>query len=292
MHRVCALDSSQSGRLTNSTKSIQHSSLIFNSGATMKCSTNAFVKVTVIAALSMSAVQSYAEEQDAITPYRPTASSPSVLSAEGQLEFELGGLRSKSEGQSRDSLPYLFKLALNKDWAVLVGGEAYVSAPDGTSKIRGMGDTTVTLKRALPIDEQTAFGVELGVKQPTAKTGIGSDKRDVVLNGIFSKDFGAIHMDANLNVTHIGGVTSPESATQTGTSASFSTAYNDKLSLAAEIAAARRSGTSNTAQVLFAAAYSPTKRLTFDVGIAKGLNSATQDWALFAGVVVPVAKLW
>jgi hypothetical protein len=257
----------------------------------MKTQSSVVMCMAVVAIAAFPA-QSFASELDPVTPYRPTVSSPSAMSAEGQLEFELGGLRSKSDGQTRDSLPYLFKLALNKDWSVLLSGEVHVRAQDGSGTLHGLGDTTVTLKRTLPVDEQTAFGIEFGLKQPTAKAGLGSGQRDLVLNGILSKDFGLIHMDANLNATHIGGAALPESATQTGASASFSTPYNDQISLEAEFSAARRAGTSSTAQALVAVAYSPSKRATFDMGVAKGLTTASQNWALFAGVVIPIAKLW
>jgi len=60
----------------------------------------------------------------------------------------------------------------------------------------------------------------------------------------------------------------------------------------AELSGTHRAGAATTAQLLTALAYSPSKRLTFDFGLAKGLNRASDDWSLFAGVVLPLAKVW
>ncbi|MDB6101043.1 MAG: hypothetical protein JWO52_1042, partial [Gammaproteobacteria bacterium] len=33
-------------------------------------------------------------------------------------------------------------------------------------------------------------------------------------------------------------------------------------------------------------------QMTIDVGVAHGLTAASPNWSLFAGLVVPLAKLW
>lgn len=235
----------------------------------------------------------FAADEDAITPYRPSVSSPAQLPVAGQLEFEVGGLTSKTDAAHRDSMPYQFKLAFNKEWGVLIGGEAAVSARDGIGgHERGFGDTSVVLKRAFLVNETTAFGLEFGVKAPTAKDTIGSGKSDATLNGIFSRDFNTVHMDSNLNVTHFGLEETGLGRSQTGLSTSVSMPIADHWNITTEFSGTRRNGTQNTAQMLAAFSYSPTKRLTMDFGVAKGLNNASQDWSLFAGLVVPLAKLW
>lgn len=55
---------------------------------------------------------------------------------------------------------------------------------DGSDRAQGLGDTTVTLKRAWTVDDEPAFGMELGVKLPTAKDRIGSGKTDWSVNTI------------------------------------------------------------------------------------------------------------
>lgn len=228
-----------------------------------------------------------------VTPYRPSVSSPAQLPAPGQLEMELGGLAQRDDGARRNSLPYAFKLAFNEHWGVVLGGEAYVGARDADgASARGVGDTTFILKRAFAVDESTAFGLELGAKAPTARDDIGSGYADYSVNGIFSRDLGAVHMDANLNLSRIGGTEPGSGRTQTGLSAAFSMPVNEQWGASAELSGNRRRGTGGVAQLLLAAAYSPSKRLTFDVGMARGLTPAAPNWSLFTGVVLPLAKLW
>ncbi len=232
-------------------------------------------------------------DEPAVTPYRPSVSSPAQLSAAGQLEFEIGVLGSRSDGARRDSLPFLFKLAFNEQWALLLGGEAYVSAHDDAgARAHGVGDGNLVLKRAFVLDPETAFGIELGAKLPTAKDAIGSGKADYTLNTIYSRDLGKVHMDANANVTRLGALEPDTGRVQTGLSASFSTPLSEQWGVTAELSGTRRDGTASTAQVLLAAGYSPSKRLTIDFGVAHGLNAASTDWSVFSGVVIPLAKLW
>ena len=44
-----------------------------------------------------------AADDDAITPYRPSVSSPAQLPVPGQLEIELGGLHARSDDSRRSS---------------------------------------------------------------------------------------------------------------------------------------------------------------------------------------------
>src|SRR5471032_179056 len=228
-----------------------------------------------------------------VTPYRPSVSTPAQLPAPGQLELELGGLSARSADGQRGSLPYTLKLAFSEEWGVLVGGEAFVTQPnDGGGRGRGLGDTQLVLKRAFPVDSETAFGLELGAKVPTAKDRIGSGKADYSLNTIYSKDYGQLHMDANLNATRMGAVDAGTGRVQAGWSASFSLPVAERWGATGELSGARRAGAGSSAQLLVAATYNPSKRLAIDFGAAKGLNRAAQDWSVFSGFVVPLARLW
>lgn len=262
-------------------------------GQTTRQKTVPSAKLLISLALAALTVPLHAQDGPPVTPYRPSVSSPAQLPAPGQLEFELGGLSSKTDDDRRASLPYTFKLGFNEQWGVLVVGEGYVSArTDGDPRQRGIGDTTLELKRAFLIDDGTALGLELGVKVPTAKDSIGSGRSDYVLNGIYSQDIGMVHMDANLNATRLGAYEAGSGRIQKGWSASFSAPVSEKWGATTELSGTHRSGQANTAQLLVAAAYSPTKRLTIDWGVARGLTSASPDWSLFSGIVLPLAKLW
>lgn len=250
-------------------------------------------KLLISLALGAMVVPLHAQDGPPITPYRPSVSSPAQLPAPGQLEFELGGLSTKADDDRRASLPYTFKLGFNEQWGVVIGGEGYVSARSaGDPRQRGIGDTTLELKRAFLIDDATALGLELSVKLPTAKDSIGSGRSDYVLNGIYSQDMGVVHMDANLNATRLGAYEAGSGRVQKGWSASFSAPVSEKWGVTTELSGTQRSGQANTAQFLLATTYSPTKRLTIDWGIARGLTSASPDWSLFSGIVLPLAKFW
>jgi hypothetical protein len=234
----------------------------------------------------------HADDAPPVTPYRPSVSSPAQLPAPGQLELELGGLGQRDHGARRSSLPYALKLGFNPEWGVVVGGEAWVSQREpGMARERGAGDTAFTLKRAWLAGEGEAYVLEWTARAPTAKTGIGSGKADYAVNAICSRDFGAIHMDANLNATRMGARAPGEWRIQTGMSASFSTPVKAHWGATVEWSGARRSGTPSTAQLLAAVAYSPHPRLTVDVGVAHGLSRATPQWAWFTGLVLPIANL-
>ena len=227
-----------------------------------------------------------------ITPYRPSVSSPAQLPAPGQLEFELGGLHQAASGSRRDSLPYLFKLAYDRDWGVLIGGEAAVRQRDDNGRASGFGDTTVTLKRAWNIEDGTAAGLELAVKVPTAKDTLGNGRTDVSLNAIYSHDFGTVHMDANVNALRLGIADPGTSRTQWGASAAFSTPIAGHWGATGELSGARRDGTEHRLQWLAAVTYSPTPQLTFDLGAAWAVTPRPATTSLFAGMVMPLAKFW
>ena len=235
----------------------------------------------------------FAAEDPGVNAYRPTVSNPATLPTPGQLELEFGGLHVKTGGARDDSLPYLFKLAFTPEWGILLGGDAYLwSRDEQGNRIHGAGDTTVILKRAFLINDTTAYGIELGAKLPTANASLGSGKTDFSLNGILSQDFGAVHMDANLGATRLGAPDSGTGRMQTGLSSSFSLPLSSDWTGMAELSGVRQSGAPTTAQLLAAISYSPGKRYAIDVGVARGLNGASQDWSFFTGFVIPVARLW
>ncbi len=249
-----------------------------------------FLSIALISFLSLSV---FAQDEAGVSPYRPSVSSPAQLPLAGQLELELGVLRNKTDNTSRDSQPYLFKLALNKEWGILIGGESYVSSRDEFAhKENGVGDTSIVLKRAFILDDNTAMGLEFGTKLATAKDTIGSGKTDYTVNAILSKDIEKLHFDGNLNITRLGLREEGASTNLLGWAASFSLPIADKWQAVAEPSGLHQQGKPTSTQILTALAYSPNKELTIDFGIAKGLNKSSQGYTLFAGLVIPVAKLW
>ena len=126
---------------------------------------------TVAALLIVFTHSAAAAEEPAATPYRPSVSTPATLSAPGWLEVEFGVQRVEGgDGARRDSLPYTLKLAFTPDWGVRVGGDLHVTNTDSDgTRLSGVGDTALMLKRRFAVNEDAAFGVEVGVISATAK---------------------------------------------------------------------------------------------------------------------------
>lgn len=249
-------------------------------------------RFAVTTVLAFAANQTWAADDAEVNPYRPSVSNPAQLPVPGQLELEFGGLHVKAGEARDDSVPYLFKLAFTKEWGVLAGGDAYVwSRDEQGAREDGIGNTSITLKRAFLTSGATAFGLELGANLPTAKDAIGSGKADYTLNAIYSQDFGRMHLDVNLNTTRIGARDPGTSRMQTGMAAAFQVPLSEDWSGTAELSGVRRGGTPSESQILAAVVYSPNKRFAIDLGVAKGLNRSSQDWSVFGGFVVPIAWL-
>jgi hypothetical protein len=249
------------------------------------------------AALGTCAIAQSAEtDVIAVTPYRPTVSTPAALSAPGWMEVEMGLANSNGGVPTpRDSAPYAVKLAFSDDWGVRIGGEIWVRDIGATGRnINGVGDTGIVLKRRFSVNERAAFGLEVGVMAPTAPAGLhsGSGGTDYSANAIYSMDIAAaFHTDLNYSITHLGAAQSGESRDLTVWAAALSYSIDPRWGVDGELSGTRQGGADSTEQLLFAATFSPKKRIAWDFGFARGLTSATPAWSLFAGCTFLVALL-
>jgi len=246
------------------------------------------------AALICSAA-AWADDPPTVTPYRPSVSTPAALSAPGWLEMEVGVQSSRAaDPVLRQSLPYTVKLAFTPDWGLRVGGDALVHQRDADgSTLSGGGDTSIVVKRRLAVSEASAFGLELGANFPSARTGIGSGHTDVGLNGIYSSDLAENwHVDINLSATHLGGVDPGTSAWRRGWAAALSRNLNDKWGVVGELSGTRQGANASTSQALIATSYSVSRAMTLDLGVSKGLNTASGGWSVFSGVTFLAAPLF
>ena len=148
------------------------------------------------------------------------------------------------------------------------------------------------LKRAFLVDSETAFGIEIGAKLPTAKDSIGSGKADYTVNTIFSKDFGKVHMDANANVTRLG-------AWEAGTGRNQARPGRVVLDRACGTLGRRRRIVGHASQRH--GQHRPTagggdvqshQARHFRYRRRAQLARRIGNWSLFGGMVVPLAKLW
>jgi hypothetical protein len=237
-----------------------------------------------------------AADEVAVTPYRPTVSTPAALSAPGWIEVEMG-VQDSNGGipTPRDSAPYTIKLAFSDNWGVRIGGELWVRDVGVKGhNINGIGDTSLVVKRRFTVNDQSAFGLEVGVMSPTAPAGLhaGSGGNDYGMNAIYSTDFAsAFHADLNYSVTHVGLASTGESRDLKLWAAALSYAVDPRWGLTGELSGTQQIGTDSTKQLLLAATYSPYKRITWDVGFARGMTTATPSWSVFAGCTFLVSRL-
>ena len=225
-------------------------------------------------ALLLAALSAQADDgKPAATPYRPSVSTPAQLSAPGWLEVEGGVWRQLGNDTHRDSLPWTAKLAFSDDWGIRVGGEAVVRQTDELGQtLSGNGVTGIVLKRRFAVNEQSAFGLELGATLPTGRSGIVSGKSDTALNAIYSADLGDWHTDINLVAIYLGAPDAGTSYLQTVWAAALSRPLNDALGLVGEFSGTHQSGAVSAAQFLFGASYGVTKSLVLDAGMARRVS--------------------
>ena len=237
-------------------------------------------------------------ETPAVTPYRPSVSTPAQLSAPGWLEAEFGWLRAASDGTDRDSVSYTLKLALTSDWGIRIGGEAVVREvlPAGGSRYT-FGDTAFVLKRRLVAGHEgawgrltnAAFGLEGGVVAPTARDGIGSSAYTV--NSIFSTDIGAWHSDTNVFGTRLTAANPVVGRWQWGWASALSRNITDRWGVVGEVSGSHQANTTDTAQVLFAGSYALSSGSVVDGGLARSLQRASAATQVFAGVTVILGRV-
>jgi len=247
--------------------------------------------LVIVAALVAAGVVNVARGQEggpAVVPYRPSVATPADLPAPGWPELEAGIQWAKGGDTARSqSSPVTFKLAWNESWAILIGTDIHdwQRAYDGATASSG-GDTTLTLKYKLPIDEHLALGAELGVALPTARPPIGTGATDWAANGIASFDYPGVHVDVNFAGVHLGSVDAGQGPWQGGWAIAASHPLSDTFGVTGEFSGVAQRGTSAQTQALAAFNYNVSPALVLDVATAAGLSRASPNWQLMAGMTI------
>jgi hypothetical protein len=233
------------------------------------------------------------DNEPTVTPYRPTVSNPADLSVPGWLEGEFGGLHVWNEDHSHgDSVPYLLKYAFDENYGVLLGGNAYVSLQTpGASAQSSFGDTTIEWKQRFPVAEKAAFGIEAGIVAPTAARELGVGKTAWLVNGIFSADLNAVHVDVNIGGEHLNEHLPAISAWQSSWAVAASTALAERWGAAFELSGTYWRGAATQSQALAALTYNASNRLVLDAGTSYGLVHNAHDRSVFAGATVLIGRL-
>lgn len=250
----------------------------------------------LVLALALSPAARAADNEPSTTPYRPSVSTPAALSAPGWLEVEAGWQHDDpSGGTRRDAVPLTLKLAFSEDWGIRLGNEAWVRQHSDGDRRSGFGDTALVLKRRFGIDDDQALGLEAGVVVPTGKSGIGfgSGKPDYAINAIYSADFGdRWHTDLNVVASRLGQTDPGASRTQWLFAAALSRQLDDRWGVVGELSGTSQCGAEDSRQLLMAASYNVSKRVTLDAGAARSIRRGDSTWSAFAGLTWLAARLF
>src|SRR5437773_6472201 len=207
------------------------------------------------------------DDGPAVVPYRPSVATPAELPAPGWPELEAGGAWAKGGDSARSiSSPMTFKLAWDDSWAILIGTDAYdwQRAYDGSTAHSG-GDTTLTLKYKVPINENLALGAELGVALPTARPPIGTGGTDLEINTIARFDYPGVHVDINVAGSRLGAVDSGQGPWQGGWVVAASHPLDEQFGVTGEVSGLVQRGTAAQTQGLVALNYNVSPALVLDV---------------------------
>ena len=165
---------------------------------------------------------------------------------------------------------------------------------DQGSTLAGIGDLTPLLKFKIPTSSQSAsaFGLEVGARLPTAPETISRQQTDYLITGIYSVGIGHMGVDLNVGYTRLGGTSSGRGKNNLFWAVSTAYGLNKLWSLASELAGTVRRDVKPFTQLLTSTSYFFSPRLVGDTGIAFGLNGASQEWTLFAGMTILVGKVY
>ncbi len=247
-------------------------------------------------ALSLFASAEVRADEDAdpnATPYRPTVSNPADLSAPGYLEAEIGAQRTFSANRSRaDGVPYLLKYAFSENAGVVLGGNAFISQTDlaGLS-LSGFGDTFVLVKLHHALNAASGIGIEFGPLMSTSKNGLGEHKTSFVTNGIYSSNFGALHLDLNAGMNYQGDEFPNTDHWQTTWAGALSRQFTERWGLAFEFSGSHQRGEPGVHQTLGAVNCNLSKRVVLDAGFAYALDRTAHDRTFFSGATLLLGKV-
>ncbi len=251
------------------------------------------MKRTLLFFLAIGLASPVSAEEVSVTPYRPTVTNSATLSAPGWVELETGVItQNNKDGSKQQALVYLTKLAFTPDFGVLIGGDAYAAQTDANNnRISGVGDTMLLLKHHFVMNEDAALGCEYGFKAPTAATGFGSGKSDLVLNGIYSRNIRGHSLDVNMNIAKLGDAMANESAYEYGWSGTLFRPIDDKWGVMVELSGTARKGFLPANQWLLASSYALSNKVVLDAGLSAGINGVSHRVALFGGVSMLLGKI-
>ena len=225
-----------------------------------------------------------------VTPYRPGAGSPAVLSATGYFELEAGYDYAKVDAARSDAIGLLLKYGLSDNLGLMVGVNPYVRVKAFGASDSGVSDSSLGLKWVSKLGDTHAIGVQLVTTLPTGSSGFGSDKPNLTLTGLAGFDFAGMHSDVNLGLTRFGDAVPGVARNRFNWSVSLGRPLFGAWSGALELSGAKQSGAGSSTQYLGALAYAVNKQLVLDAYYAHARASGVSGNGLGVGMTYLFAK--
>ena len=257
-----------------------------------------FVSAAILFSPLIAAAQD--DEEDYISPVRPTVSENAAIQKKGVLQIEYGGDFDfeAPDFRNRQTAPLGVYFAVNKRLRLDFEFETVVSQKDRAGmRETGVGDVNLGFK-AIARDkpkERLAVAFAYSIKLPAAseEKGLGTGKIDHNLRAIFNRTYGKNDFVVNFSDLKVG----REMSDRRDSGAQVVFTYERELPKKFGLIAETFGNTVDEQQprglyVLGALTYKINKRLRFDVGARPGFGQDAPNFNLFFGLSVGAADLY
>lgn len=257
----------------------------------------------VVAVLSFSAFgQADAEDEDYISPVRPTVSDSAKIQKKGVLQIEAGGdfeFDAPEDFRNRQSKPFAVYFAVTKRLRLDFEMDAVVSQKNLPERQRetGIGDVNLGFKflaRDKP-EERLAAAFAYSVKLPTASSEkeLGSGRVDHNLRLILHRTLDKT--DYIFNAAYLNNGREDNDRRESGAQAVFTVEreLSEKFDIVGEIYGNTIEESQPRGIYLSGALiYKVNKRLYLDIGVRPGFGRDAPKIGIFAGLTVGAANLY
>lgn len=247
-----------------------------------------FLKMSAIA-LALTCNFAAAQSGPEVTPYRPGAGSPAILSATGYFEVEGGYDFAKAGGVKVDALGLTLKYGLSDTIGLFIG-VPYLRVREGGQSERGLADSVAGLKWVNKLNAESAWGLQFTSTLPTAKSGFGSDNPSLGITAMYGVDFSGFHGDLNLGSRYAGDKTLGLSRNSFFYSAGISRAVGGGFGVGLEVSGTRQSGASTATAVLGALTYTVSRNLALDATLSRARSGGENGNGVGIGMTYLFSK--
>ncbi len=240
------------------------------------------------------------EDEDFISPVRPTVSESATIQKAGVLQVEYGGDFdfAAPDFRNQQKAPLGLYFAVNKRLRLDFEFETVASQADRTGmRETGIGDVNLGFK-AIARDkpkERLAVAFSYSIKLPTAseEKSLGTGRVDHNLRAIFNRTYGKNDFTVNFSYLNVG----REMSDRRDSGAQVIFAYERELPKKFGIISEVFGNTVDEEQprglyVLGALTYKISKRLRFDVGARPGFGSDAPNFNFFFGLSAGIADFY